>query len=158
MRKADKEIRDQSVIVGLLRSCHVGRLATKGRDGWPTVKTMNFANENERIYIHSAFEGEKIDEIKGDGRVCLETDLPIAFVRARTQPCEAEYFLPQRDREGQGVRSSCRPPWTPCCATATRRKRAGLEGHADHAEARPQGPQEGLCRQGVRQRRRPWLN
>jgi uncharacterized protein len=92
MRKANKEIRDQSVIVGLLRSCHVGRLATNGRDGWPMVKPVNFAYENERIYIHSALEGEKIDDIKRDGRVCFETDLPIAFVKARTQPCEAEYL------------------------------------------------------------------
>jgi uncharacterized protein len=88
MRKANKEIKDRSVIVSLLRSCHIGRLATNGRDGWPMVKPVNFAYENE--HIHSALEGEKIDDIKRDGRVCFEMDLPIAFVRARTQPCEAE--------------------------------------------------------------------
>ncbi|NTW59365.1 MAG: pyridoxamine 5'-phosphate oxidase family protein [Nitrospirae bacterium] len=92
MRKANKEIRDQSVIVHLLRTCHVGRLATNGRDGWPMVKPVNFAHENGRIYIHSALEGEKIDDIRRDSRVCFETDLPIAFVRAGTQPCEAEYL------------------------------------------------------------------
>ena len=92
MRKANKEIRDQAVILRLLRTCHVGRIATNGKDGWPMVKPVNFAYENERIYIHSALDGEKIDDIKRDSRVCFETDLPIAFVRARTQPCEAEYL------------------------------------------------------------------
>jgi nitroimidazol reductase NimA-like FMN-containing flavoprotein (pyridoxamine 5'-phosphate oxidase superfamily) len=92
MRKANKEIRDHSVIAHLLRTCHVGRLATNGGNGYPIVKPVNFSFDHGRIYIHSALEGEKIDDIRRDGRVCFETDLPIAFVRARTQPCEAEYL------------------------------------------------------------------
>lgn len=92
MRKTNKEIRDRSVVERLLLTCHVGRLATNGKDGWPRVKPVNFSYTEGRIYIHSALEGEKIDDIRRDDRVCFETDLPIAFVRARTQPCEAEYL------------------------------------------------------------------
>lgn len=92
MRKANKEIRDRAVIEQLLRTCHVGRLGTIGRDGYPMVKPVNFAYLAGNIYFHTALEGEKIEDIRRDSRVCFETDLPIAFVRAVTQPCEAEYL------------------------------------------------------------------
>jgi uncharacterized protein len=92
VRKANKEIRDVSVIVQLLKTCHVGRLGTNGRDGYPIVKPVNFAYHAGSIYFHTALEGEKIEDIRRDNRVCFEIDLPIAFVRAVNQPCEAEYL------------------------------------------------------------------
>jgi uncharacterized protein len=92
MRKADKEIIDRSVIEGLLRTCPVGRFVTNGKDGFPVAKPVNFSYHDGRIYFHSALEGEKIEDIKRDDRVCFETDLPIAFVRAVNQPCEASYL------------------------------------------------------------------
>ncbi len=92
MRNANKEIKDPHVIEHLLMTCPVGRLGTNGKDGYPIVKPVNFAFLDGKIYFHTALAGEKIDDIKRDGRVCFETDLPIAFVRARVQPCEAEYL------------------------------------------------------------------
>ncbi len=92
MRKANKEIKDVSVIVQLLKTCHVGRLGTIGRDGYPIVKPLNFSFHEGKIYFHTALAGEKIDDIKRDNRVCFEVDQPIAFVRADKQPCEAEYL------------------------------------------------------------------
>lgn len=92
MRKANKEIIDDSVIEQLLKTCHVGRLATNSRDGYPMVKPLNFAYSGGRIYFHTALAGEKIEDIARDNRVCFETDLPIAFVRAADQPCRAEYL------------------------------------------------------------------
>lgn len=92
MRKASKEIRDPSVIERLLRTCPVGRLGTNGKDGYPVVKPVNFAFHDGKIYFHTALEGEKIKDLRRDDRVCFETDLPVAFVKARVQPCEAEYL------------------------------------------------------------------
>jgi len=92
VRKENKEIKDISVIEHLLRTCPVGRLGTIGRDGYPMVKPLNFAYHNGNIYFHTALSGEKIEDINRDNRVCFETDLPIAFVRAKNQPCEAEYL------------------------------------------------------------------
>jgi uncharacterized protein len=92
MRKANKEITDRPVIEGLLRTCPVGRFVTNGRDGFPIAKPVNFSYLDGRIYFHSAQEGEKIEDIKRDDRVCFETDLPLAFIRARNQPCEASYL------------------------------------------------------------------
>ncbi|MBI5075566.1 MAG: pyridoxamine 5'-phosphate oxidase family protein [Nitrospirae bacterium] len=91
MRKATKEIADRAVIINLLNSCHVGRLGTNGRDGYPMVKPLNFACSDDRLYFHSAIEGEKIDDIQRDNRVCFEIDLPIAFVKGEEDPCKASY-------------------------------------------------------------------
>jgi nitroimidazol reductase NimA-like FMN-containing flavoprotein (pyridoxamine 5'-phosphate oxidase superfamily) len=92
MRRAKKEIHDRTVVVGLLETCHVGRLGTVGQDGYPLVKPLNFFYINNKIYFHSAAEGEKIDDIKRDNRICFEVDLPIALVKSKGIPCKAEYL------------------------------------------------------------------
>ncbi len=92
MRQAKKEIHDAAVMIELLDSCHVGRLATIGGDGYPMIKPLNFAYHGNRIYFHTAREGEKIEHIKRDNRVCFEVDQPVAYVKAKKQPCEAAYL------------------------------------------------------------------
>ena len=92
MRQAKKEIKDEGLIVDLLNTCHVGRLGTLGKDGYPMVKPLNFAYGDGYIYFHSAREGEKIEDIKRNNRVCFEVDLPIALVKSRETPCRAEYL------------------------------------------------------------------
>lgn len=92
MRKGKKEIKDRDVIIGLLDRCPVGRLGTIGSDGWPMVKPLNFVYHDGRIYFHSAQEGEKIDDIGRDSRICFEVDLPIAYVKGNDNPCRAEFL------------------------------------------------------------------
>ncbi len=92
MRRAKKEVHDRGVLMGLLHTSHVGRLGTIGKDGYPLVKPLNFVFHDDKIYFHSALEGEKIDDIKRDNRVCFEVDLPIALVKSRGIPCKAEYL------------------------------------------------------------------
>lgn len=92
MRQNKKKIEDETVIVGLLNACHVGRLGTIARDGYPMVKPLNFAYDRGRIYFHTAKEGEKLDDIRRDNRVCFEVDLPIALVKSKGSPCRAEYL------------------------------------------------------------------
>ncbi len=92
MRKANKEIKDRTVITGLLGTCPVGRLGTVGTDGYPMVKPLNFAYADNRIYFHTALEGEKVDDILRDSRVCFEVDQPIALVKGDENPCRAEYL------------------------------------------------------------------
>ena len=91
MRVAKKEIRDKPTVEGLLAQSAVGRLGTIGREGYPMVKPLNFVYHEGRIYFHSAREGEKIEDIRRDERVCFEVDLPLAFVRAEGSPCKADY-------------------------------------------------------------------
>ena len=92
MRQSKKEIKDKNLIVDMLNRCHVGRLGTITKGGYPMVKPLNFAYGNSHIYFHTAPEGEKIDDIKRDDRVCFEVDLPIALVRSDGSPCKAEYL------------------------------------------------------------------
>ncbi len=92
MRQSKKEIKDKAVIIGLLNTCHVGRLGTIGKDGYPMAKPLNFAYHEGKIYFHTAKEGEKIEDIKRDNRVCFEVDLPIAYVKGNENPCRAEYL------------------------------------------------------------------
>jgi len=92
MRRSEKEIKDKLVIAELLSKAHVGRLGTIGRDGYPVIKPLNFTFNDGSIYIHTAKEGEKIEDIKRDNRVCFEVDLPIAYLKAKRRPCEADYL------------------------------------------------------------------
>ncbi len=91
MRRKEKEISKEAA-ESLPAGCRVGRLGTIAKDGRPMIKPLNFAYSAGRIYFHSARDGEKIDDIKRDGRVCFEADLPVAFQRAKDQPCQAGYL------------------------------------------------------------------
>ena len=93
MRQLKKKITDPAVIDRLLDAAPVGRLATVGPDGWPMVKPLNFAHRDGRIYFHCAREGEKLDHIRRDPRVCFEVDLPLAYVRGTQEnPCRSSYL------------------------------------------------------------------
>lgn len=76
----------------LLSRCQVGHLGTVGADGRARIKPVNFVAVENRIYFHTALEGEKIDDIKRDKRVCFEVDLPIAYVRSGAKACSAGYL------------------------------------------------------------------
>ncbi|MCE5282175.1 MAG: pyridoxamine 5'-phosphate oxidase family protein [Deltaproteobacteria bacterium] len=93
MRIAKKEIKDQAIIETLLAEAPVGRLGTMGQDGYPMIKPVNFVHHRGRIYFHSAPEGEKIDHILRDSRVCFEVDWPIGYVKSTGIPCRADYLF-----------------------------------------------------------------
>jgi len=92
LRVLKKEIRNPAVITGLLRQCPLGRLGTIGADGFLMLKFFNFVYLEGDIYFHCAPEGEKIEDIKRDERVCFEIDLPIGYVKSDENPCEAGYL------------------------------------------------------------------
>lgn len=91
MRRAKKEIKDVAQIDEILANSHVGRLGTMGKDGYPMVKPLNFFHTGKHIYFHSAGEGEKIEDILRDNRVCFEVDVPLRYIKAKNDPCSAFY-------------------------------------------------------------------
>jgi nitroimidazol reductase NimA-like FMN-containing flavoprotein (pyridoxamine 5'-phosphate oxidase superfamily) len=104
MRRANKEIKDRTVIEDLLRTSPVGRLGTVGPDGRPMIKPLNFVFLGGRIYFHTAKEGEKVDHIRHDNRVCFEIDQPVAYVRGtQDNPCKAEYLYRSVVIKGKAV-------------------------------------------------------
>lgn len=92
MRGGKKEIREREAVDGLLSTCHVGRLGTIGKGGFPMVKPLNFVYLDGKIYVHSARVGEKIDDIGRDDRVCFEVDVPIALKKSTGSPCRTSYL------------------------------------------------------------------
>jgi uncharacterized protein len=91
MRKSKYEIRDREAVLRLLHECEVGRLGTVTADGYPMIKPINVVYYDGAIYFHTATEGEKIDDIRRDSRVCFEADRPSGYRKAVNQPCEATY-------------------------------------------------------------------
>ena len=92
MRRDDRQMADQARMLDLLDRCFVGRMATNGHDGHPRIKPVNFVHIDGRIYFHTAFAGEKIDDIKRDPRVCFVVDQPVGHVLSGKKACSASYL------------------------------------------------------------------
>jgi nitroimidazol reductase NimA-like FMN-containing flavoprotein (pyridoxamine 5'-phosphate oxidase superfamily) len=86
MRRKHCEITDPGEIERILSSTNIGRLATKGRDGFPYITPVNFVSLEGKIYFHCAPEGEKLDNIADDPRVCFEVDVPLAYLDVAFDP------------------------------------------------------------------------
>jgi len=82
--------------MNVLSSATVGRLATVGSDGYPYITPVNFVFHRGNVFFHSAHEGEKLDNIARDPRVCFEVDIPLAYVEVsfnpERNPCRTHQF------------------------------------------------------------------
>ena len=56
----------------LLEKAVYGRLATCSNANQPYITPVNFVLNDGKIYFHCGFEGQKIDNINGNPRVCFE--------------------------------------------------------------------------------------
>ncbi len=96
MRRKKCEIKDIKVIKGILGRATIGRLATFGKDGYPYITPVNYVYWNESIYFHCAHEGEKIDNILRNNKVCFEVDIPLAYLGMEYNPerptCQVHQF------------------------------------------------------------------
>lgn len=77
----------QEKIVELLTAEHVGRLATTGQDGFPYITPVHFVFMSDKIFIHGLAAGEKLANIKSDGRVGFEIEKMHGFVQDEL-PCD----------------------------------------------------------------------
>ncbi len=80
MRRHQDEITGREEIDTILRRCTVGRLATIGRHGYPYITPVNYTYLNGSIYFHSAREGEKMENIQSEPKVCFEVDIPLSYL------------------------------------------------------------------------------
>ena len=136
MRQHKKEIKDKNVIDNLLRCATVGRLGTTGKDGYPRIKPLNFVHTEHAIYFHSAKEGEKIDDILRDSRVCFEVDLPIAYVKGRQDdPCKASYLYQSVIIYGKAALVSAEPERRKALSELMRKYQPG-RGYGEFPEAK----------------------
>ncbi len=86
MRRHEQEIKDPIELKALMDGARVCRVAFNGSD-YPYIVPVCFGRVGESIYFHSAKEGEKIDRIKADNRVCFEMESDVEIVPG-SSPCK----------------------------------------------------------------------
>ena len=106
MRRKHSQVSDPEVIAQILGRCRIGRLATIGADGYPYITPLNYVYWQGSIYFHCAREGEKLDNLRRDAKVCFEVDLPLAYLdtgfdRSRP-PCSVHQFYHSVIIRGRG--------------------------------------------------------
>lgn len=96
MRRKKCEITDKIEVEKILGRCRVGRMATIGADGYPYITPLNYVFWRESIYFHCAHQGEKMDNLLRDPRVCFEVDIPLAYKGTDCDPqssaCQVHQF------------------------------------------------------------------
>lgn len=84
------EIKSKQKIAEFLNQEHVGRIASIDKDGFPQIIPMNFVFLNDAIYMHSHTRGEKIENIRQNGKVGFEVDRELEFLPSYfTSPTDA---------------------------------------------------------------------
>jgi nitroimidazol reductase NimA-like FMN-containing flavoprotein (pyridoxamine 5'-phosphate oxidase superfamily) len=74
MRRFDKLITDTQIIDKILNESSICRIGFS-IDGEAHIIPVNFGYKNDKLFIHSATGGNKIDFIKKNNRVCFELEL-----------------------------------------------------------------------------------
>ena len=85
MRRAEREIKDFSDILSIIKECKVFRLAINAPEA-PYIVPLNFGcaveNGSVSLYFHCAKEGRKLELLRADARVGFEMDAEHALVEA----------------------------------------------------------------------------
>ena len=85
MRRKEKEIIDNKVLLKIIGSAQVCRLGLS--DGlYPYIVPLCFGYKEKTLYFHSAQEGKKVEILKKNKNVCFEFDQNSEVVRAE-KPC-----------------------------------------------------------------------
>ncbi|MDO5835787.1 MAG: pyridoxamine 5'-phosphate oxidase family protein [Methanobacterium sp.] len=85
MRRSDKEINSQRLILKILEEAEVCRIALC-EHGKPYIVPMNFGFVDKTLYLHSATSGRKIEIIAKNNNVCFQMDIKTQLVTAEN-PC-----------------------------------------------------------------------
>ena len=70
MRRSDRAL-SHEVTESILECAEYGMLATVCEDGSPYAVAVNYIYDSGRIYFHCARDGQKLKNIRRDGRVCF---------------------------------------------------------------------------------------
>ena len=74
MRRKDKEIKDSSIVENILSSAQICRIGF-AENNTPYIVPVNYGYEANRLFIHSAKSGKKIELIRKNPNVCFEIEL-----------------------------------------------------------------------------------
>ncbi len=76
MRRSEKAITDKREIERILKKALIGYMGLS-KDDLPYVIPVNFLYSNERIYVHCAVEGKKLQYIEENPNVCFLVNKPV---------------------------------------------------------------------------------
>ena len=99
MRRLDKEINDENVIIEMLTKSRICRFGFVDNDE-AYIVPFRFAYADGCIYVHSAPEGRKMDLIKKNNRVSFEIEYYTEIVEDE-KACN--WTLKYRSAMGKGV-------------------------------------------------------
>jgi nitroimidazol reductase NimA-like FMN-containing flavoprotein (pyridoxamine 5'-phosphate oxidase superfamily) len=69
-----------------LNEAFYGHLATMSNNQ-PYLVPVNYVYHQNHLYIHSALQGQKLENIRKNSRVCFEVSHPIQFLPGK-KPCQ----------------------------------------------------------------------
>jgi nitroimidazol reductase NimA-like FMN-containing flavoprotein (pyridoxamine 5'-phosphate oxidase superfamily) len=82
MRRKDKEIKNKNEIEDILSNNCICRIAFS-YNKIPYIVPMNYGYKENKIYLHSAREGKKIDILKRNNNVCFEITDSIEIIKSK---------------------------------------------------------------------------
>ena len=88
MRRKDREIVDEKVMISIIEKAIICRVAMCWQDE-PYMIPMNFGYQDNYIYLHSAREGRKLDILRNNNKVCIEFDADVELVQSQ-KACNTE--------------------------------------------------------------------
>jgi len=90
MRRKDREILDEQFIEKVLKDSIYGNLGLCD-DGAPYVVPMNYVWSDNKIWLHCASEGRKLDIIRTNPKVCFQVSVETELVTSEN-PCSYGMF------------------------------------------------------------------
>lgn len=87
MRRKEKMM-SRKETVKVLEESSYGCLATIGPNGYPYSVPLNYAYQNGAIYLHSAPQGEKIDNIRFNNKVTFSV---VNYIKIIPEKFDTEY-------------------------------------------------------------------
>ena len=90
MRRKDRML-SQEETLAVLERAEYGVMATTNEDGWPYTVPLSYVLYNGIVYFHCALEGQKVDNMARDSRVCfcVATDVQAVFTNDYTTKYES---------------------------------------------------------------------
>lgn len=81
MRRKDKEITEKKEIEEIVKKATICRVGLSVR-GEPYVFPVNYGYQTDCLYFHSAKDGQKIEMMKENPRVCFQMDTDVEILPA----------------------------------------------------------------------------
>ena len=78
MNRKDREVKDFTDVIGILKRCHTIRLGLMNKDiayVVPVSFGLDVVDGQVVIYFHGAVAGLKVDCLTQNNRICIESDI-----------------------------------------------------------------------------------